>query len=166
MPKISIIAAVSDNNALGANNDLLWHIPHDLKRFKEITKNHTVIMGNNTYLSLQVKPLPYRRNIVISRNKNNSYTGCIMARSVEEAINYMDIDKENFILGGGVIYNLFMPFTDKMYLTVVHKEYNADVYFPDIIYPDWDVVFKEEHRQEQPEPLDFTYITLQKKISK
>ncbi len=159
--EITIIVAIAENNAIGKNNDLLWHISEDLKRFKRITTGHTIIMGRKSYLSLPKRPLPNRRNIVISSTMaKEDIEGLEVVSSIEEAISKADKDKENFIIGGGLIYKEFMPLANKIYLTIVHREYEADVFFPEIDYNEWDIIDKEEHKDNN---LPFTYLTLVRK---
>jgi dihydrofolate reductase len=131
-PKISIIAAISGNRALGKDNKLLWHIPEDLKRFKAVTSGHPVIMGRTTYESIGIL-LPGRMNIIVTRNKDYKIKGAVVCGSIEEAIEKAkQFDgKEIFIIGGGQIYNQAIKYTDKLYLTLVEGEYDADTYFPD-----------------------------------
>jgi dihydrofolate reductase len=140
---ISIIVAIAQNFAIGKNNDLLFHLPNDLKRFKHITTGHPVIMGRNTFLSLPKGALPNRRNIVITDTPYDKFEGCEMVFSVEEAIAAIKYEKEAFIIGGGMIYRQFYPLADKLYLTLVHQDFDADVYFPEIDYSLW-----EEHNRE------------------
>jgi dihydrofolate reductase len=130
-PKISLIAAVAKNLAIGKNNQLLWHIPEDFKHFKEKTKGHVVIMGSRTFESLG-KPLPNRTNIVIASDKNYQAPGCIMVHSVDEAVVEAKKveEKETFVIGGGSIYKQFLPLADKLYITLIDKEYEADTFFP------------------------------------
>ncbi len=135
--QFSIIVAISQNNVIGRDNDLIWHIPDDLKRFKALTTGHTIIMGRKTYDSLRIKPLPNRRNIVISRDENLKLPGCEVVKSVEEAIIIADNDRENFIIGGSSIYQLFMPFVQKMYITDVDQAFEGDVFFPKIDFNNW-----------------------------
>jgi len=157
----TIIVAIAKNNAIGKNNDLLWHISGDLKRFKEITTGHTVIMGSNTYLSLPKRPLPNRRNIVISKRiPDNNFEGATVVKNIEEAIKVADPGKENFIIGGGMIYNEFMPLSNKIYLTLVERDYDADTFFPQINYDEWEITDREEHPENDP---PFSYLTLIKK---
>ncbi|MDD2635197.1 MAG: dihydrofolate reductase [Bacteroidales bacterium] len=157
---ITIIVAIAENNAIGKNNDLLWHISGDLKRFKEITTGHTIIMGRKTYLSLPKRPLPNRRSIVISDIANECIPNVDVVDSIENVLKIADKEKENFIIGGGMVYKQFLPLANKMYLTVVHKEYDADVYFPEINFEDWEIQNKEEHLDHEP---PFSYMTLIKK---
>jgi dihydrofolate reductase len=159
----TIIVAIAENNAIGKNNDLLWHISGDLKRFKEITTGHPVIMGKNTYLSLPKRPLVNRRNIVISsmnEEARKSLEGAEVAGSIDEAVKIADPNGENFIVGGGMIYKEFMPLANKIYLTIVHRSYDADVFFPQINYEEWKVAEKEEHLEHDP---PFSYLTLVRK---
>jgi dihydrofolate reductase len=154
---ITIIVAIAENNAIGKNNDLLWHISGDLKRFKEITTGHTIVMGRKTYLSLPKRPLPNRRSIVISDIPNECIPDVEVVDSIEKAVEIFDNNKENFIIGGGMIYRQFLPLANKLYLTVVHKNYEADVFFPEIDYTEWAITEKEEHLEHDP---PFSYLTL------
>ncbi len=141
---ISIIVAIAENMAIGKNNDLLWHIPEDLKRFKRITSGHPVIMGKRTYESLPRRPLPNRRNIVITDVKGEELEGCEMAWSIAEAIAKCNPSEENFVIGGASIYKQFLPFADRLYLTWIHKSFDADVFFPEIDYNQWKLTSKED----------------------
>ena len=134
---ISIIVAIAENFAIGKNNDLLFHLPTDLKRFKEITTGHTLIMGRNTLLSLPKWPLPNRRHIVITDIPDDVFAGCEVVFSIDQAIEKVKDENEAFIIGGGMIYRQFYPLAGKLYLTLVHKPFDADVYFPEINYSDW-----------------------------
>jgi dihydrofolate reductase len=140
---ISIIVAVAENLAIGKNNNLLWHIPDDLKRFKQITTGHTIIMGKRTYLSLPKRPLPNRRSIVITDVTGEVIEGCEMAYSIQEAIDKCKPSEENFIIGGASVYRQFLPYTDRLYLTQVHKIFEGDVFFPEIDFDQW-ILQKEE----------------------
>jgi len=125
---ISIIVAIASNNAIGKDNDLLWHISKDLLRFKEITKGHYIVMGKRTYYSLPVRPLPNRTSLIITDIANEVIDNCLMAYSIEDAVNKMDTSNENFIIGGGSIYKQFMPLANKLYITRVHKDFEADYF--------------------------------------
>lgn len=161
--KISIIVAVGEKNAIGKNNQLLWHLSGDLKRFKQITINHSVIMGRNTYISLPKRPLTDRRNIVISHIPEEdciSFTGAEVVSNIEEALKKVAQEDEVFIIGGAMIYKAFYPRADKLYLTQVHKSYDADTFFPEINFEDWDIISEEEHLEHDP---GFTYLILERK---
>ena len=163
MKNISIIVVIADNNAIGLNNKLLAYVPGDLKRFKEITSGHTVIMGKNTYFSLPKRPLPNRRNIVISDNKNDNFDNCVMAFSIEEALEKCDKEKENFIMGGASIYSQFLQYTDKLYLTKVDKSYEADTFFPQINYNEWELIEQEDIAPGKESDFSFSYLTYVRK---
>lgn len=141
---ISIIVAIAENWGIGKNNDLLWHIPDDLKRFKRITSGHPVIMGKRTYESLPRRPLPNRRNIVITDIPGEQIEGCEMAYSIADAIAKCNQDEENFIIGGASVYRQFLPFSDRLYLTRVHKSFEADVFFPEIDFSQWTCISSED----------------------
>lgn len=128
-PTISIIAAISKNGVIGNNNKLLWHIPEDFARFKKITSGHPVIMGRKTFESIG-KPLSNRTNIIITRDENYKTEGCLVVHSLEEAIKLAN-GKKIFIIGGGQIYKQAITFADKLYLTVIKKDFSGDTYFPD-----------------------------------
>lgn len=148
-PLISIIAAIGSNRELGKDNRLLWHIPDDMERFKQLTLRHPVIMGRNTFESIG-KPLPGRLNIIVTRNKDYKAEGCRICYSLEEAINLAKEKdkKEIFIIGGGQIYEQAISIADKLYLTVVEGNFVADTFFPD--YSEFkNVVFRKAEQYQQ-----------------
>lgn len=153
------MVAISQNNAIGCENKLLWHIPNDLKRFKKLTTGHTIVMGMNTYESLPVKPLPNRRNIVMTRKQGIELPGCEIANSLEEAMQMLDSDRENFIIGGAQIYQEFMPYADKLMLTIVHKDFTADTFFPKINFAEWRETEREDIFDTCNLGFDYSYIT-------
>ena len=159
---ISIIVAIAQNCAIGKNNDLLFHLPNDLKRFKQITTGHPVIMGRNTLLSLPKGALPNRRNIVITDNPEEQFDRCEMVLSIEEAIRAVENEQEAFIIGGGMIYRQFYPLAGKLYLTLVNKDFDADVYFPEINFSDWNEVSREDLFDEK-NGFSYSYLDLQRK---
>ena len=159
---ISIIVAIAENFAIGKNNDLLFHLPNDLKRFKKITSGHTIIMGRNTLLSLPKWPLPNRRHIIVTDKKDDIFPGCETVFSIEEALDKVKNEKEAFVIGGGMIYRQFYPITEKLYLTLVHKSFDADVYFPDIDYSEWSELAREDFYDEKND-FEYSYLTLQRK---
>jgi dihydrofolate reductase len=156
---ISIIVAIAENNAIGKNNQLLWRLPTDLKHFKTITSGHTVIMGRKTFDSVG-KPLPNRRNIVITRDASLKIEGAEVTGSLEEAISLCDPNEEVFIVGGAEIYNQSMTKTDKIYLTRVHQTFEADTFFPEIDQKIWKEIDAERHEPDEKNPLAFTFSTL------
>lgn len=160
MKPISIIVAIAKNNAIGKDNQLLWHIPADLKRFKQLTTGHTIVMGKRTFYSLPIRPLPNRRSIVITDVEGEEIEGCVMAYSIQDAINKMDEEKENFIIGGGSVYSQFLPLSHQLYLTVVEKEFEADTFFPEINHAEWEITEREDHTDEK---LPYYYVNLVRK---
>jgi dihydrofolate reductase len=143
-PRISIISAIArKDRAIGKDNRLLWAIPEDMRHFRALTTGHTVIMGENTFKSIG-RPLPNRTNIILSLNEHFDQEGCLIVRSIEEAL---DMAKrceaeEIFIIGGASIYKQFIPFVDRLYLTLVEGEYEADTFFPE--YGEFSRVISEE----------------------
>ena len=159
---ISIIVAIAENFAIGKNNDLLFHLPNDLKHFKEITSGHTIIMGRNTLLSLPKWPLPNRRHIVITDKPDDNFPGCETVFSIEESIEKVKTENEAFIIGGGMIYRQFFPIAGSLYLTVVHKPFDADVFFPEINYSEWNENLREDFHDEK-NGFEYSYLNLERK---
>jgi dihydrofolate reductase len=162
MKKISIIVAVAKNFAIGLNNELLWHIPDDLKRFKKITLGHQVIMGRMTYLSLPFRPLKNRTNIVITDNPAESFEGCTTVYSIEEALNLCNENEESFIIGGGSVYRQFLPYCNKLYLTMVQKDFEADTFFPQLDFSQWKLVEQEDHDAMTDLGFSYSYLIFEK----
>ena len=160
---ISIIVAIASNYAIGKDNDLLWHISKDLKRFKELTDGHTIVMGKKTYFSLPKRPLPNRTNMVITDVPGEQIDDCLMAYSIEDAIKKMDQDGENFIIGGGSIYRQFMPYADKLYITRVHKDFDADTFFPEISLDEWKLIEKDEVNDDPQNDFTYSFETYERK---
>lgn len=159
---ISIIVAIAQNFAIGKNNDLLFHLPNDLKHFKEITSGHTIVMGRNTLLSLPKWPLPNRRHIVITDKPDDEFEGCETVFSIDEAVEKVKDEQEAFIIGGGMIYRQFYPVAGKLYLTVAHQDFDADVYFPEINYEDWSEISREDFHDDKND-FDYSYLNLKRK---
>jgi dihydrofolate reductase len=160
--KISIIVAVAENNAIGKDNKLLWHISEDLKRFKQITSGNTVVMGKNTFYSLPVRPLPKRTNIVITDIPGEIIEGCAMAYSINEAIQLCHDTNENFIIGGASIYRQFLPLADKLYITAVHKPFEADCFFPEIATTEWKLISKEDCNSDTQNDFTYSYLVYER----
>lgn len=167
---ISIIAAIGKNNELGKGNDLLWHMPADFKHFKDTTTGSPIIMGRKTFLSIG-KPLPGRKNIVITRDKTFKQQGIEVVHSLKEAletsrqdIDEQDIDeKEVFVIGGGEIYKQAMEVADKLYITHVDMaDKDADTFFPEIIPIVWNEVSHEEHKKDDKNPYNYTFSIYEK----
>lgn len=159
---LTMIAAAGKNNELGKNNDLIWHISEDLKRFKRLTSGHAIIMGRKTFESMP-KALPNRTNIVLTKKKNYAPEGAYVVHSIKEALDLVQEDAQPFIIGGGEIYRLFMNYCDRIELTRVHHEFDADVYFPEIDKNQWTIIAEEAVSSSENQPYTYTYLTYQKK---
>jgi dihydrofolate reductase len=162
MLKLISIAAIGRNNELGKDNDLLWHLPDDFKRFKKMTTGHYIIMGRKTFESFP-KPLPNRTHVVITRQENYPSQDCIVVKNLDEAINTVKHQKVAFVIGGGEIYKQFMPLVDELELTEVEGEFEADTYFPDVDENLWDLIKEEHHPKDDKHKFAFTYKTYQRK---
>jgi dihydrofolate reductase len=155
---ITIIAAIAENNALGKDNKLIWHLPADLQRFKKITSKHHVIMGRKTFESLG-KPLPNRTNIIITRNNNFTAEGCVIVNSLKEAIAAAKNDENPFILGGAEIYKQAINIADKLDVTFVHHNFEADAFFPKIDEKIWKETSREDHKADAKNKYDYSFVT-------
>lgn len=160
---LTIIAAAAQNNALGKDNQLVWHLPDDFKRFKTLTTGHYIIMGRKTFESFP-KPLPNRTHVIITRQKDYVVPeGCIVVDSLEKAIKFCPENEENFIIGGGEIYKQSITIADKIELTRVHTSVDADTFFPEIDTEKWNLIFEEHHSSDEKHQFDFTFLTYTKK---
>ena len=161
---ITIIAAIAKNNALGKDNDLIWHLPADLKRFKKVTTGHHILMGRNTFESIG-KPLPNRTTIIITRNKSYFKEGCLIANSIEEAIEMVENKDDIFIIGGAQIYKESMQkgLVDRLDITQVHHEFEADVFFPEIDLKIWKETAREDLEADEKNKFDFSFVRYSKK---
>ena len=160
---LAIIVAIAENLAIGKDNDLLWHIPGDLKRFKQITGGRTVIMGKRTYYSLPRRPLPNRRNLVITDVAGEIIEGCEMAYSIEDACARCNPAEESFVIGGASIYKQFLSLAQRMYLTKVHKAFEGDVFFPEIRFDEWQMVLKEDIPFDESLGFSYSYENYERK---
>ena len=160
--ELTIIAAVSINNVIGNNNKLIWKLSNDLKRFKNLTTNHSVIMGRKTFESLP-NPLPDRDNIVITRDTNYSKPNIQVCSSIEDAINLTKTDTQPFIIGGGEIYSQTINIVDKIELTRVHKEFDGDTYFPEIPLDIFELINEENYNSDLENEFDYSYLTYKKR---
>ena len=160
---ISIIVAVSEDLGIGKNNDLLWHIPEDLRRFKKLTYGNTVIMGKRTWESLPKRPLPGRKNVVITDIPHENFENAVTAYSIEDALAKCIKEEEIFIIGGGSIYRQFMLLADRLYITHVHKKIPADIYFPKIDRSIWKTIEKEEFKADSGNEISYTYVIYERK---
>lgn len=149
---------------IGKDNGLLWHIPEDLKRFRKLTYGNTIIMGKKTWESLPVRPLPGRKNIVLTDLPHECIECSVTAYSIEDALSKCDVEEEIFIIGGGSVYRQFMPLANRLYITHVHQEAPADVYFPEIDSEIWKVIEEEEFPASGTTPVPYTYVVYERKI--
>lgn len=159
-----MIAAVAENDALGKDNTLLWHLPDDFKRFKAITTGHTIIMGRKTFESFP-RPLPNRPHIIITRDRSykTSYSECTIVHSLEDALNLVDREERVYIIGGGEIYTQAMSVSDELEITRVHESYEADTYFPPIDTKIWKLVKEEHHPSDEKHAVPFSYLTYKRR---
>ena len=162
---ITIIAAIGANNELGKDNDLIWHLPADLKRFKKVTTGHTIIMGRNTFESIG-KPLPNRRSIIITRNTSYKKEGCDVVHSLEDAIKLIKDQDNAFIIGGAQIYHeaIEKNLVDQLDITEVHQDFNADVYFPSIDKATWEEVSRVSFTPDEKNRYNYSFVSYKKLI--
>lgn len=157
----SIIVAKAENNIIGKDNGLIWHMPQDLKHFRSTTMGHYIIMGRKTFEATQ-KPLPGRTSIVITRNKEYKAEGCLIVNNIEEAfrLGMENKQEEVFILGGGEIYKQAMDLADKIYLTEIKQTFEGDTYFPEIDDRKWQEIKREEFKADDKNPHDYAFVEL------
>ena len=155
---LSLIVAISENHAIGKAGDLLCHLPNDLKHFKALTTGATVVMGKKTFFSLPRRPLPNRRNIVLTRDITFSHDGVDVAHSTEELKTMLSVDEKVFIIGGGEVYRQFMPIVDGLGITHIHHTWDdADTFFPEIDPAIWQCVSEEHHEADEKNPYSYTF---------
>jgi dihydrofolate reductase len=160
--KVTLIAALGKNNELGKNNDLIWHLPADLKRFKKLTTGHHIIMGRKTFESIG-KPLPNRTSIIITRDKNYKHEGCLIANSLDHAIDMVKKDEMPYIIGGAQIYNQALKIATNLEITYVHQEFEADVFFPKIDLTIWKETARELHKADEKHDYDYSFVSYKRK---
>lgn len=161
---LSIIVAVAKNNVIGKDNKLIWHLPEDLKRFKKLTTGHTIIMGRKTFESLG-RVLPNRKHIVLTNNLEMEIEdkNVEVINDIKLLDDYINSKDENFIIGGATIYSLLMPCANKIYITKIDKEFEGDVYFPEIDSKIWQEIEREKGIKNEKNPYDYEYITYVRK---
>ena len=164
MPTISLIAAVAEDMAIGKNKELLCHMPNDLKRFKDLTVNHAVIMGRRTFESLPDWALPNRKNLVLTSIPESFYDNAFACSSIEDALNLCESQDEVFIIGGAMIYKQTIEMADKLYITEIHHKFeNADTFFPVIDPNKWKEVFREDHPADKKHSYPYSFVIYEKK---
>lgn len=160
---LSIIVAIAKNNVIGKDNQLIWHLPEDLKRFKQLTTGHTIIMGRKTFESLG-RVLPNRKHVVLCKSNKLE----IQDKNVEVISDiklldkYIQSEEENFVIGGASIYELLMPYVNKMYITKIHQDFEGDVYFPKVNEEEWRIILKENGPKDEKNPYDYEYINYER----
>lgn len=161
---LSIIVAVAKNNVIGKDNKLIWHLPEDLKRFKRLTSNHTIIMGRRTFESLG-RVLPNRKHVILCNDAkmNIDDENVEILDDISKLKKYIESDDENFVIGGATIYRLLMPFANKMYITHINQEFDGDVYFPEISEEEWKIIDREPGLKDEKNPFDYEYVTYKRK---
>ena len=161
---LSIIVAKAKNNIIGKDNKLIWKLPEDLKRFKQLTSGHNIIMGRKTFESLG-RILPNRKHIVFTQNPNFKINdeNVEIVHSMLEIKQYIDDENENFVIGGAMIYNLLMPHVTKMYVTQINKEFDGDTFFPKIDDKIWKETSREKGIKNEENPFDYDYIVYERR---
>ena len=159
---LAIIVAMAQNRTIGVNNTLPWRCPADLQHFKALTMGHHMIMGRKTFDSIG-KPLPGRTTVVVTRNQDLKIDGCIIAHSLKEAIARCAGDNEIFIVGGAELYAQSMPLADTLYITEIRQAVEGDAHFPELDRETWLEVSREKHTQTEPQPLEYHFVTYQRK---
>ena len=163
---ISIIVAIANNNVIGKNNKLIWHIPEDLKRFKRITDGKTMVMGAMTFESLG-KVLPNRKHIVLCKGVDLDVDNenVILLKELEDLNKHVQETEEVFIIGGGTVYKLFLPYADKLYITWINQDFDGDAFFPEIDEQEWEVIEREPGIKNEENPYDYEYVTYIRKAN-
>lgn len=163
MSKISIIAAIADKNAIGKNKRLLCHMPADMKRFKELTTGHAVIMGRKTFESLP-HALPNRKNVVLTTVPEAGFLDCFACESMGAALDLCEKEDEVFIMGGALVYRQALRIADRMYITRIHHEFpDATTFFPVVNWNLWEEIEREKHPADEKNPYPYTYLTYVRK---
>ena len=160
-PFVSAIVAAAENNAIGKGNQLLWHLPNDLRFFKRTTQGHPIVMGRKTYESVG-KPLPNRRNIIITRQPDYTVDGAEVVHSLQEALTLCVGKAEVFIVGGAEIYKQALPILGRIYLTRVHADVIGDAFFPDFAEREWVLVSEESHPADERHAYAYTFMVYER----
>lgn len=164
---LSIIVAKAKNNVIGKNNELIWHLPEDLKRFKALTTGKVIIMGRKTFESLG-RVLPNRKHVILTRNLDFAVDNenVKVVHELNEIQKYIDSKDECFVIGGGLVYNMLMPYTDKIYATVINQDFDGDTYFPVINEKEWKIEKTEKGLKNEDNPYDYEYIDYVRRTNK
>ncbi|MCC2546647.1 dihydrofolate reductase [Hymenobacter sp. BT175] len=161
---IAMVVAAADNGVIGRDNQLIWHLPADLKHFKQITLGHPIVMGRRTYEAIG-RPLPNRTNLVVTRQEDWRAEGCEVAGSVQEAIRRaQELDEDVYVIGGGEIYRQSLPLTDTVFLTEVHHEFEGDTTFPELPRTEWREESRERHEADDKHAYAFSFVKLRRRL--
>jgi dihydrofolate reductase len=160
---LNILVAADENNGIGKDNQLLWYLPADLKLFKQLSSGHTVIMGRKTYDSIG-KSLPNRRNIVVTRQVHLDIPGCEVAHSLQQAIAMCENDETTFIVGGAEIYRQAIAQCDRIFLTRVHHQFEADAFFPELDPTIWKEIERKDHPADAKHKFAYSFLVYSKKV--
>lgn len=164
MSEISIVAAVADNYAIGKGNKLPWHLPADLKHFRELTTGHAVVMGKRTFESLPNGPLPNRRNVVLTSVMSEGVNeGYFEADSLEDAFYLCEKEEKVFIVGGAAVYRQSLEIAESLYITWVHHEFSADIYFPEVDFSKWEEVSRKDMPADEKNPYPYSFVHYKRK---
>jgi len=155
---ISMIVAMAENRAIGKNNELLWHLPKDFQHFKSVTMGKPIVMGRKTFESIG-KALPGRKNIVITRDNHFTAEGVVIVHSIAAALEASEEFDDVMVIGGASFYEQMLPMTETLYLTVVHQDFEADVFFPEIKAEEWNVVERVKHEADEKHAYPYSFIT-------
>jgi dihydrofolate reductase len=164
-PRIAFVVAMDRNHLIGDHGNLPWRLPDDMRRFRDVTMGHTVLMGRKTYESLpdRFRPLPGRTNIVLTAQEGYAAPGCQVVHTVDEALAAVDPQLELMVIGGALVFSALLPLVDRLYLTLIDGEYSGNVYFPALDMSQWRVVAREEHARDERHDSPFTFLVLDRK---
>jgi len=159
---IALVVAAAENNVIGKDNNLIWHLPADLQHFKSITMGHPMLMGRKTFESIG-KPLPGRTTIIITTQQDYKAEGCVVTHSLQEAIEKgRELDEQLYVIGGAEIYRRILPQADTIYLTRVHESFDGDAYFPELQEDAWQLIAEEHHEPDEKNKYSYTFQTLKR----
>jgi dihydrofolate reductase len=160
---ISLLYAMDKNRLIGSNNQLPWHLPQDLAYFKRITMDHKIVMGRKTFDSIG-RPLPGRENIIITRDQQFSCDGCKVLHSIDEFLEMArKVDEEIFVIGGAEIFKELLPYSDRLYVTHIHHEFEGDTFFPETNDTEWEIISNEPGIKNEKNPYDFDFVVYERK---
>ena len=160
--RISAICAMSENRVIGHHNKLPWHLPADLRHFKKITMGKPILLGRKTYESIG-RPLPERCNVVITRDVDYKAPGCIVVNSIEHALKAVDYSDEVFVIGGALLYHQTLAMTQRLYLTIIHQEFEGDAYFPAVNPDEWSEIERTSYQPDAANPYAYSFVILDRR---